>query len=70
MVDVVGSIVKLALVLSKVPETVKINRGQCELLVDRITSLAGHLERMHHMHEKLEKSHEVCERTQHTTGHK
>lgn len=63
MVDV-ASIVKLAFALARVPETVKINRGQCELLVDRITSLAGHLERMQSMHdEKLEKSHEVRETT-------
>ncbi|CAM9769549.1 unnamed protein product [Pylaiella littoralis] len=61
MVDAVTSIVKLAVALSKVPETVKINRGQCQLLVDRITSLSGHLERMQGegMQEKLEKSHEI-----------
>lgn len=60
MVDVT-CIVKLAVALAKVPETVKINHGQCQLLVDRITSLAGHLERMQgeDMQEKLEKSHEV-----------
>lgn len=61
MVDVVAAIVKMAVALSKVPETVKINRGQCQLLVDRITSLAGHLERMQgeEMQETLEKNHEV-----------
>lgn len=67
MVDTVASIVKLAVVLSKVPETVKINRGQCQLLVDRITSLVGHLERMQgaDMQDKLEKSHEVSCKIQH-----
>lgn len=60
MVDV-ASIVKLAIELSKIPETVKINRGQCQLLVDRIEALAGHLQRMQHegMREQLEESHKV-----------
>eukprot|EP00903_Cladosiphon_okamuranus_P019522 g17953.t1 len=60
MVDV-GSIVKLAIELSKVPETVNINRGQCQLLVDRIDALAGHLQRMQSedIQEQLEKSHKI-----------
>lgn len=61
MVDVAASIIKLAVELSKIPETVKINRGQCQLLVDRIDALAGHLQRMQRedMRGQLEKSHEV-----------
>lgn len=63
MVDV-ASVVKLAIALAKIPETVKINRGQCQLLVDRIGSVAGHLERMQSGElGKLEKSHEVCTAT-------
>lgn len=60
MVDV-ASIVKLAIELSKIPETVKINRGQCQLLVDRIDALTGHLQRMQSedVQEQLEKSHKV-----------
>ncbi|CAM9915027.1 unnamed protein product [Ectocarpus sp. 6 AP-2014] len=60
MVDVTTSIIKLALLLAKVPESVRINRDQCQLLVDRISSLAGHLERMHGMNEEeqLEQSHQ------------
>lgn len=61
MVDTAASIVKLAIELSKIPETVKINRGQCQLLVDRIDALAAHLQRMQSedMREQMEKTHEV-----------
>eukprot|EP00752_Nemacystus_decipiens_P018287 g16407.t1 len=60
MVDTAASIVKLAIELSKIPETVKINRGQCQLLVDRIDALAAHLQRMQSedMREQLEQTHE------------
>lgn len=63
MVDVTTSIIKLALLLAKVPESVRINRDQCQLLVDRISSLAAHLERMQGMNEEeqLEQSHQVSQ---------
>lgn len=61
MVDATTSIVKLALMLAKVPESVRINHDQCQLLVDRISCLAGHLERMQGVNEEeqLEQSHQV-----------
>lgn len=47
--------------LATIPSSVQINQSQCQLLADRVVSLAGHLERMQgfNMQEKLEKGHEV-----------
>lgn len=60
MVDVT-SIIKLSFVIAKIPSRVKVNESQCRLLVDRILSLSGHLERMQDLRlkQKLEETHEV-----------
>lgn len=62
MVDVT-SIISLSYALATIPSSVQINQSQCQLLADRVVSLAGHLERMQglDMQEKLEKGHEVRE---------
>lgn len=62
MVDVT-SIITLSYTLATIPSSVQINKSQCQLLADRVMSLAGHLERMQglEMGEKLEKGHEVRE---------
>lgn len=60
MVDVT-SIISLSYALATIPSSVQVNQSQCQLLADRVVSLAGHLERMQglDMQEKLEKGHEV-----------
>lgn len=60
MVDV-ASIISLSYALATIPSSVQVNQSQCQLLADRVVSLAAHLERMQGlgMQEELEKGHEV-----------
>lgn len=60
MVDV-ATILQLSYQVAKAPSDVKVNKFKCQLLADRVVSLAGHLERMQGLgHQgRLEKSHEV-----------
>ncbi|CAM9353535.1 unnamed protein product [Discosporangium mesarthrocarpum] len=54
-------IISLSYSVARIPSDVKINKAQCELLVERVATLTNHLERMQveKLHDQLGKKHQT-----------